>query len=386
VEVRKERRSLSTEIVHEIRRAIPDFNRPLVGLYGTAIQLGVETALQEFPELVESSGRTTAERLRVYRALGRGELIEGRSLDALQAAYRIGSRVAWRRYARVGRHTGMRQDEMVILAEALFAHLDVMVSASAKGYEEARAGQAGRQNVLESRRRLRDLLIAGAPGQRLEHAAAQAEWPLPERLACVALGPCVEPGHPAQRGRALPDATLADLERQDAYLVLHDPDADLQNSALLNLLRDRGAVVGPKVPPTMAADSLRWARAVRARMSPDVLAKGPIVCDDALPAVLLLGDQPLIRLLGERRLGALDALTVKQRHRLEATLLAWLETNRGSAPQIAARLGIHPQTARQRLHRLHELFGPALVDPEAHFELELALRGRYALDSFRPEW
>ncbi len=175
---------------------------------------------------------------------------------------------------------------------------------------------------------------------------------------------------------------LADLNREDAYLVLRDPVEDLHDSALLNLLRDRASVIGPAVPPAMAPDSLRWARTVRARLSPDVLAKGPIFCDHALPSVLLLGDGPLVELLGDRRLGVLGELTVKQRRRLETTLLAWLETNRGSAPQVAARLGVHPQTARQRLRRLHELFGPGLNDPEVHFELELALRGRYALDSF----
>uniref|UniRef100_UPI00373FE05C helix-turn-helix domain-containing protein n=1 Tax=Streptomyces rimosus TaxID=1927 RepID=UPI00373FE05C len=34
--------------------------------------------------------------------------------------------------------------------------------------------------------------------------------------------------------------------------------------------------------------------------------------------------------------------------RLAETLLAWLET-RGSAPEVAARLGVHLQTVRYRL-------------------------------------
>lgn len=382
VEVRKERRSLSTEIVHEIRRVIPEFSRPLSGAFGASIQLGVETALQEFPDLVEGPGEPTAERLRIYRALGRGELVEGRSLDALQAAYRLGGRVAWRRYARVGRHTGMRPEEMVTLAEAIFAHIDVMVAASATGYTDAKTNLLGRQSAVDRRRHLRDLLLAGAPADRLEKASAAADWPLPRRLACVALGPPTEPGLAALRHRRPPESVLADLNREDAYLVLRDPAEDLQDSTLMNLLRDRASVIGPSVPPALAPDSLRWARTVRARLSADVLAKGPILCDQALPSVLLLGDGPLVELLGDRRLGVLGELTVKQRRRLETTLLAWLETNRGSAPQVAARLGVHPQTARQRLRRLHELFGPGLNDPEVHFELELALRGRYALDSF----
>jgi DNA-binding PucR family transcriptional regulator len=174
---------------------------------------------------------------------------------------------------------------------------------------------------------------------------------------------------------------LYDLDCQNPYLVLRDPGEDLRDELLLGLLRDRGAVVGPAVPPTMAPDSLRWARRLRDRLPAPALAKAPIMCDHALPSVLLLGDEPLLKLLADRRLAALADLTVKQRRRMETTLLAWLDTNGGSAPQIAARLGIHPQTARQRLHRLHELFGPVFADPDARFELELALRGRHALSA-----
>lgn len=80
--------------------------------------------------------------------------------------------------------------------------------------------------------------------------------------------------------------------------------------------------------------------------------------------------------MADRRLAPLAELTAKQSERLGATLLAWLQTNRGTAPEVAARLGIHPQTARQRLHRVQELFGEALTDADARFELEVALRGR----------
>jgi DNA-binding PucR family transcriptional regulator len=41
---------------------------------------------------------------------------------------------------------------------------------------------------------------------------------------------------------------------------------------------------------------------------------------------------------------------------------------------VAARLSIHPQTARYRLNRLRELFGARLDDPEERFWLQVALR------------
>jgi DNA-binding PucR family transcriptional regulator len=47
-----------------------------------------------------------------------------------------------------------------------------------------------------------------------------------------------------------------------------------------------------------------------------------------------------------------------------------------SAPEVAAALGIHPQTARYRLRQLEELFGDRLSDTEFRFAAELVLRGR----------
>ena len=43
---------------------------------------------------------------------------------------------------------------------------------------------------------------------------------------------------------------------------------------------------------------------------------------------------------------------------------------------MAAELHVHPQTARYRIARLRELLGEQLDDPDARFELELALRAR----------
>ncbi|HEY8581292.1 MAG TPA: helix-turn-helix domain-containing protein, partial [Capillimicrobium sp.] len=63
------------------------------------------------------------------------------------------------------------------------------------------------------------------------------------------------------------------------------------------------------------------------------------------------------------------------RDRLAETLRAWLELQ-GSAPAVAARLHVHPQTVRYRLARLREELGDALDDPAARFELLLALRAQ----------
>lgn len=368
-QLRREVPSLAAEIFREIRRQIPEYDRPLDSLFSGGLLLGVETALAEFADAVEGRGASAEMRARVYRGLGRSELAEGRSMDSLQSACRLGGRIAWRRYARVARRVGMRSDQMIDLAEAVFTHVDQIAAASVLGYAQAKADSGA---AHERRRELLRLLLVGADAALVEEAARAADWCVPELLACVALG--------APTGRAmsvrLPERLLADLSSSNPYVLIPEPGLWLDKPEIVEFLRERRAVVGPVVPPGSAADSLRWARTARDRLPESVLDDGPVLCDAQLPTLLLLGDEALVRLIGERRLAPLAALTVKQRDRLEATLLAWLETNRGSAPQVAARLGIHPQTARSRLHRVQELFGPAIAEPESRFEIEVALRGR----------
>lgn len=382
--LRQEAPSLATEIFREIRRQIPEYDRPLDSVFSSGLLHGVETALAEFADSIEGHGVPAEQRALVYRGLGRTELAEGRSMDSMHSALRLGGRIAWRRYARVARRIGMRPEQMVDLAEAVFTHVDQIAAASVLGYAQAKA-DVGAAELR--RRRLLERVVAtpAADAAELAKAAEAADWALPEIVACVALGPPVPPHahipqHAQPQARSeetrLPEAVLFDLASASPYMVLPEPELWLRKPEIADFLRERRAVLGPVVPLSAAADSLRWARIARERLPERVLERAPVLCDRHLPELLLLSDEPLVRLIAERRLAPLAGLTAKQRDRLESTLLAWLDTDRGSAPQIAALLGIHPQTARSRLHRVHDLFGAALADPKARFELELALRGR----------
>ncbi|MYW63222.1 PucR family transcriptional regulator [Streptomyces sp. SID8379] len=398
-ELRKENRTLAAEIIHEIRRHIPEFSRPLSGQFGASIQNGVETALAEFVDRIEEGGgELDAQRLPVYRALGRGELSEGRSLDALQAAYRLGARVAYRRYVRVARRLSLGTDAVAQLAETAFTHIDEIAAASVAAYAQAQADAAG--TLGRRRHRLLTLLVApdpspgpaprtaradAVPDDVLIQAARDAEWVLPETVVAVALGPRVQgprdvtapaprPDGAASRGLRLPSVVLADLDGSAPCLLVPEPAVHLADPRVRQVLHDRVGVTGPVVPLRQAADSLRWARSLRARIA----AGGPDDADRRLTDLLLLADPPLVRLMAARRLAPLDTLTPKQRDRLAHTLLAHLQTPHGSAPELAERLAIHPQTARQRLHHLQRLFGEQLTDPDARFELEAALRAGLA--------
>lgn len=380
--LRGEAPSLAAEIFREIRKQIPEYDRPLDSLFSSGLLLGVETALAQFADTIEGRGGSAGQRARIYRGLGRTELAEGRSMDSLHSALRLGGRLAWRRYARVARRVGMRPEQMVDLAEAVFTHVDQIAGASVLGYAQAKADLGAAHRL---RRRLLELVVGGgADAAELEQAAEAADRALPEVVACAALGPAAHQqhaashppyaaAHPAQR---LPEEALTDLTCLNPYMLLPDPRLWLGKPEVTGFLRERRAVLGPVVPLREAADSLRWARTAREQLPERILEDAPVLCDRHLPELVLLSDPALMRLIGARTLAPLAGLTARQRERLESTLLAWLDTNRGSAPQVAARLGIHPQTARSRLHRVQDLFGPALADPESRFEIELALRGR----------
>src|SRR3954453_7140026 len=87
--------ALRDEIRAVIAEEVPEYARPLEGNFGRGLRLGVDEALRQFARLVADPEVGRAHSGEVYRGLGRGEIGEGRTLDSLQAAYRVGARVAW---------------------------------------------------------------------------------------------------------------------------------------------------------------------------------------------------------------------------------------------------------------------------------------------------
>jgi hypothetical protein len=202
----------------------------------------------------------------------------------------------------------------------------------------------------------------------VEVAARAAGWALPDRVAVIAWEgaamPVLPPG--ALRGRTV------DGDRPIA--ALPDPDAPGRAAQLDTAFARITAALGPTVPWREAGRSLRRARQlldlVTAGHAPGALL---LRTDEHLAALLVHAEPGIAAELAARRLAPLDRLPGRAPQRLAETLLAWLD-HHGSSPAVARELGIHPQTARHRLRRLRELFGDALEDPDARFELALALR------------
>ncbi|SED48457.1 PucR C-terminal helix-turn-helix domain-containing protein [Amycolatopsis tolypomycina] len=352
---------VADEVLREIQRTIPDYARPLDGAFGKALRAGVQAAILQFIDRIAASGPLPDERRKVFVGLGVHELAQGRNLDVLQAAYRVGARVTWRRMAEVGTRAGVPSATLCLLAEAIFAYIDELSALSIEGHAAAQARAAG---ALERRRRrLLDLLLADppSPSRTVQEAATAAEWPLPHRLVAVALdGPADVTGLNA----------LEDLEDGTPRLLLPAP-AD--RGALTTALAGHRAAVGPPVPPRQAARSLATAQEAL-RLAADVLPDEPLTwCEDHLATLWLRKEPFLATEVSRRRLAPLTALTPKQYNRLAGTLLAWLETC-GNVREVAERLAIHPQTVRARAQELETLFADHLRNPDSRFEMILALR------------
>jgi hypothetical protein len=368
--LRPELPALAEEMIEAIRE-IPEYSRPLEGQFGVALRAGVEEALAQFLRLIEEPGLERGEWAGVYRALGRAEMREGRSLDSLQAAYRLGARIAWRRFAAAGSGAGLPPETLHLLAEAIFAYIDELAADSVEGYARAQSAAAGER---ERRRAVLLALLLERPSVELRavrQAARDAHWRLPRTLAAVALEPDADARVIA--ARLGPDALGGDDGAGSRCLILPDPEGPGRRAIVERALPGAPAAIGPAVPPADARRSLDWARQALDLARRGVIEGGGLVdASDHLVALALMGGEDRLRELYARRLAPLHRLRPAVRRRLEETLLAWLRA--GSAPAAARALHVHPQTVRYRLAQLGELLGDALEDADARFEIELSLR------------
>jgi hypothetical protein len=357
---------------------VPGYARPLDGPFGRGLIVGVEEALRQFLDGIEGAGSTP--RSRVYVDLGRGEMRAGRSLEALLSAYRVGARVAWRRFAAVGAAAGLPPETLYRLAESIFAYIDELSAKSAEGYALEQSTAVGERRA--QRQQLARLLVRVPPADPIdvEEAASTADWRLPQRLAALVLAAA-----DARVMARLPADALAETLGDVVCVLVPDPDRLGRRAQLERAVGPRHrAALGPAVPWSDAALSLARARATFDLMlDGTIAAEGLVAAADHAATLLLRSDRRLAQELVRERLAPLRELPPGPRARLTATLAAWLEAQ-GRLQAVAERLHVHPQTVRYRLGQLRDLFDEALDDPGARFEIELAMRVEGALGATEP--
>jgi hypothetical protein len=398
--MRTELPSLTDEVITEIRRLVPEYARSMDGAYGEAFRMSVAQSMKTFVDLVADPSAPRDSRDAMCRLLGEFEAREGRTLDNLQAAYRIGCQIAWRRMAKVVVRAKLSAAVMGALADALFSYADELTTLSAEGYrdEQRRSGHARQQHRA---RLLRRLLEPGISRAALEEVAEHADWPLPASVTMAALRPVTKPAGGLAGGGVvgglagggvvgglagggivggsadlprLDGDILADLTCARPFILIPGPVAETRQAALAAALEKYRIAIGLTVPLDLAADSLRWAQQALVLSDKDVIAPAPVIrCEDHLVELWLLSDPTLAGQIVQRQMSVLEQIPPHERAWLIDTFEPWLE-RRGTPTEIAAMLGVHVQTVRYRINRLREIFGDVIDDPDSRLAFELALR------------
>jgi hypothetical protein len=362
------------EMVAEIQAGVAEYARPGDGSYEHAVRRGAEEAARQFVDRIADPDAAFDQAADVFRRLGAAEAGEGRSLEALQSALRAGARVALRWLTHASQWMDAPLETLSLLADALFVFLDEIAALSAEGYAQAQAQVAG--ELQRRRRRLAGLLLAEPPAaaEAVDEMTRLAQWRPPRQVSVVVLSGRRAPGGAAP---ALPAEVLQDLDRVPPVLIAPDPYGPGRRDMLDRGLRGFQGAVGPPVGLRDAAKSLHWAREALILAEQGVFGDYSLIhCDDHLTEMVLRRGGDLLDRLEARRLAPLKDMSPGRQDMLAETLLAWLETGKSSG--VASRLFIHPQTARYRLHKLQDLFGEQLDNPDARFELALVLRARHA--------
>ncbi|MGK5533978.1 helix-turn-helix domain-containing protein [Streptomyces sp. URMC 129] len=370
--------AIGATTVRAVQRRVEDYRCPLDSPTGRKLVSAVHRSLEDFVELIEDPVRPP-DRAAFFQDLGRLEFLRGRGTDGVQAAYRVGARVASRRYAAIARSASFPYEVTFILNDAVLAHISDLCGEIVKGHTAARAHAI--RDIPRTRQILAEYLLdqrTWPSSEPVEALAARAEWPLPERVACVLVPSAPDGIH------GLDDDILILRRGTDVRLIVPGPESPDRLRRLRLVFRNIPAVAGPPVPLDQTWLSLCSARlAVRLMSRSRRGIPGLTNAADNLPDQYLLHGAPLADLVADRVLLPLRDLPPERAARLAETLDALLMSWRRSAGEVAEALHIHPQTVRYRVRQLDTLFGPRLADPSFRFQAMIALRSR-ALNGTAP--
>ncbi|WP_243718814.1 helix-turn-helix domain-containing protein [Actinomadura sp. 7K534] len=376
-------------MVRGVLRHVPEYDRPGDTAYSRVAEAAVAHAMEHFVHMIADPDASWKEVHQVFFDVGYGEAVEGRSLEHLQNAMRIGSRLAWRHLAVEAERLGRPRTLISLLAEANFAYLDVLASAAAHGYSRAREKAAGERE--QRRGRLLTLLLSDppAPPEAVREQSARAGWPLPKRMAVIVLRP--RPGSGGEGPAGLPPSLLTGLDHGRPCLIVPDPDGPGRMEELAATLAGWTGAIGPSVPVDRAGTSLLWARRAL-ELAPAVPGRGRagggpgnrtggrgarrggvlVRAEEHLPELLLREGGTLAEIVAGRRLAPLEEAGPRQGLRLAVTLLECMKHG-FNATGAADVLCVHPQTVRYRLAQLHGMFGFDIEDPAIRLEMMLLL-------------
>jgi hypothetical protein len=117
---------------------------------------GFAARVTQLPAADDAEPRETTSAASMFHDLGRLLAMEGRSINALHAALRIGARVTWQRLQEQARQGNGNPEVFARIGETVYWYMDELAASCSAGYAEATAELAGETSQL--RRRLLDML------------------------------------------------------------------------------------------------------------------------------------------------------------------------------------------------------------------------------------
>lgn len=358
-------------VVAEVMREVPAYDVPFQGRMGRIIEKAVQVSLESFVSLASRSAPRAGAKVGVgvtaARDLGQAEARNGRPVEALLAAYRVGAGAAWRELSVEAVGAGVDAATLGRFAELVFSYIDELSAASVAGHN-SETSSTERARVVHLDRLTRGL-VTGLGESELDAAAGAASWVPPRTLTAVLV-----PTRRLQHTAAVLDPrtlTLAEDLPGEAHTqaVLLVPDAGGPARAhLRDVLAGRPAVIGPARPWTLAAQS--YARAVDAL--PLATDDEPLDTEEVLPELVLTADPGALADLREVALAPFAGVAEGTADRLAETLRAWLLLQ-GRRELVAESLHVHPQTVRYRMNQVRDLYGERLNDPDEVLMILLAL-------------
>lgn len=358
-------------VVAEIMREVPDYDVPFQGRMGQIIEKAVQVSLESFVSLASRSAPRSGAQVGVgaaaARDLGRAEARNGRPVEALLSAYRVGAGAAWRELSVEAIAAGVDAATLGRFAELVFSYIDELSAASVAGHN-SETSSAERARIVHLDRLTRGLLT-GVGEAELDSAATAAGWTPPRTLTAVLV-----PTDRLQPTASVLDPRTLTLNEdlpgdEHSHAVLLVPDAGGRaRSHLREVLDGRPALIGPARPWARVAES--YDRTLRA--APLAAEDEPLDTEQVLPELVLRADPVALADLREAALAPFAEVADGAAERLAETLRAWLLLQ-GRRELVAETLHVHPQTVRYRMNQVRDLYGDRLNDPDEVLSILLAL-------------
>jgi hypothetical protein len=375
---------MADAIVDRIRAEVPAYGGPTGGRRHQLMTMATHAAIRAHLDTSAQHASTRRKVDELFHRMGWGEAQDGNGLGNVELALQVASRVIWRQltdYAVAHQHSAQSLRDVI---DGLVAHRDRLLAELVAGhslwqrdphYDEGRA-RARLWNLLGPGTvgRISPLRALGVDHDDLSAAAAQAGWTVPDQVVAIAVSFHGEPP-------VVPEShdVLARLEADRLQVLCPAELVDELVAGLTRTATDRRVVISWAVPPGESGTALLWSLRALDLVRLGVIAPTPVVhCADHTIQLWLHAEPSMRRRLCQSLLEPLLAESPNSREILSETLLTWLET-RDSAPAIAARLDVHPQTVRYRWRRINELFGEALHDPEFVIQITLVLKSSLLL-------